>query len=449
MPEEKNKKQEKLEYLEREEIRTMQKDIAKLRELEAKKEREKIGKIKTEEEVKKEGERQERAKREAEERKLMEEKAKRKDEELKKMRGEREKKTKILEKEDIKKEEVRVGKFRETLQESQIREEEERRRFLARVEAKAEGKEEELKPIPLKPPTPTPPPAQKPKPTPTPPITTPTPKPEPPSPPVIPPVPPSRPAPPTPPPIPVKKARPVKLPKPFIRKPSFAQKLWFRITLTTLVLVILVALITFWYWYLIVREESILSPSPTPPTTEEPTIPLALISVDNTKVLNASALDETLKQNLGQNKFTRILIKDVVENKFWGLKEFFQYFTVNTPENFYSKVNNDFTLFIYSSQTTNRLGFVAKIIEKEEFPILLNSWETSMEKDFEILSLFLGKEGSAQVPLFKEADHQSVAFRYISFPPENFGICWALVNDYLVFTFSGESIIKTIDKINE
>ena len=42
---------EKLEFLKREEIRTMQKDIAKLREIEAQKERERIAILKTEEKI--------------------------------------------------------------------------------------------------------------------------------------------------------------------------------------------------------------------------------------------------------------------------------------------------------------------------------------------------------------------------------------------------------------
>ena len=50
------KKDEKLEFLKREEIRTMQKDIARLREIEAQKERERIAALKIEEKTKKEKE---------------------------------------------------------------------------------------------------------------------------------------------------------------------------------------------------------------------------------------------------------------------------------------------------------------------------------------------------------------------------------------------------------
>lgn len=74
---------EKLEFLKREEIKTMAKDIARLQEEEARKERERIAVLKTEEETGIEREKVERIKREAEERKKLEEEVKQKAEVLK------------------------------------------------------------------------------------------------------------------------------------------------------------------------------------------------------------------------------------------------------------------------------------------------------------------------------------------------------------------------------
>lgn len=82
-PEEKS---EKKEFLLREEIRTMKKDITKLQEAEAQKERERIAALKTEEEAKKEREKTERVRRKAEERrKNVEEKVRGKKEEAKEL----------------------------------------------------------------------------------------------------------------------------------------------------------------------------------------------------------------------------------------------------------------------------------------------------------------------------------------------------------------------------
>lgn len=65
-------KEEKLEFLKREEVRTMAKDLARLREQEAKKERERIAKLKTEKEARLERERLEKLRKEAEERERLE-----------------------------------------------------------------------------------------------------------------------------------------------------------------------------------------------------------------------------------------------------------------------------------------------------------------------------------------------------------------------------------------
>ena len=72
-----------------------------------------------------------------------------------------------------------------------------------------------------------------------------------------------------------------------------------------------------------------------------------------------------------------------------------------------------------------------------------------MEKDFEKLLLTLGKEGPAARSAFSSASYRGRTFRYLSMPPENFGLVWAISGDYFLLTFSGESMIKTIDKLTQ
>jgi len=417
--EEKEKKEEK-EFLARSEIRTMKKDIASLRETEATQERKKVAGMKTEQELHKETEKQSQAQKEAMTRQIAETEAQKRVGEVKKLREEREEKVAIAAKTEAEKEEKKAEGFKELLKETQTREEAERKRFLARVEAQAEGKE--VPPAPTPPPPPTAPPEK--------------PSEEP------------------------KKPKPLqilkKIPKPAFRRPSFgrptfAQKLWIRVVLTLLVLVIIGAIGTFWYWYLNVREAP--APEEEIPVeiieegVAELVIPPALISIEASQTLEFSLLGQILQEDL-DTKFTRLIIKDSVENKVFGLREFFEAFEVKTPETFYNKINNDFTLFIYSSRETNRLGFITTVAEVDLF-YLLKYWESTMEQDFEILSVFLGKTSPTLVPYFREVSYKNTAFRYLSFPPQNFGICWAITDGYFIFTFSGESIIKTIDKINE
>ena len=134
-----------------------------------------------------------------------------------------------------------------------------------------------------------------------------------------------------------------------------------------------------------------------------------------------------------------------------NLKEILDSFQVKTPEQFYQKLNTkDFTFFIYSQKKEgNRLGFLTKIQEKEGLEDLLKSWESTMEKDFDNFFTILDKKGSALSPSFKEVKYKEITFRYLTFPQPNLGICWAISDGYFIFNASGESMLKTIEKLLE
>ena len=252
LPEEIKEGKETKEFLARKEIRTMRKDVSKLQEAGAREERDRIAKLKTGEEERVEKEREQRARREAEERKKAEIESREKEKGLEEMKKEREKRIEVMTEEKLKKEELRAEDFKEKIQEVQTKEEEERRKFLERVESKAEGKETPLSPLPPVIPRPAPAPSQ-----------------------------------------PLEKEKPEKLPeKPsaesshygpyqvLSKKPSFFDKLWIRAIVSLLVLAILAGIATFWYWYFQVRqvfkegiqEEAPEEISPESPAVIEPTI---------------------------------------------------------------------------------------------------------------------------------------------------------------------------------
>ncbi len=405
--EKKQSAKEEKELLAREEIKTMKKDTSRLRETEAGQEMERIAKLRTEQEIQREKERQIKAQEMAAARQKAETEAQKRVEEVGKLRDEREKKEEIITKETARKEEGRAAGFKDLLKDTQNREEEQRKRFLARVEAQAEGKEAPAAPSPLPPPI---------------------------KPPLKPPEKPTEP-------------KPSLIPKPSFKKPPSNKRIWLKVILTLLTLAILGAIASFWYWYLVVREKT-TTPEPEE-IVEELIIPPALIATEDSWTIEFPSLSQVLQEDLGEGQFTRLVIKDEFENKAWGLREFFEVFGVETPATFYDKINNDFTLFIYSSQGINRLGFVAEVTEFDLISLLADWEATTMEQDIEDLAVFLGKTGPAGTAAFKEATYKGTAFHYLSLQPENFGLCWAMTDNYFIFTFSGESIIKTMDKINE
>jgi len=249
--------------------------------------------------------------------------------------------------------------------------------------------------------------------------------------------------------------------RPVLQKPSPVEKYLIRILLSFVILIGLGVLFTFWYWRFTQKK----SPNNTPVTQEEPppavrevtppeeeSIPVSLIPTENSKVLEISkpeaapdALSAVLKENLGENKLTRIAFKDTSNGHFLKLKDFFAVFAIKSPENFFDKFEENFTLFIYSAQSTNYLGFAAKIKDSIGFTDFIKSWEKTMETDFDSFLIFLGKKQNTKMEVFEETKYKDLALRFLSFPQKDFGICWTIQKDLLVFTFSGKTMVKIVD----
>jgi len=195
---------------------------------------------------------------------------------------------------------------------------------------------------------------------------------------------------------------------------------------------------------------------------QEITPPEALIAVSETKVIEISSeenlndvLTLALKENFSSNQFTRIVFRNKGETTFLGLADFLNNLGVIVPSEIKENLEKDFTLFVYPlsnplfSTTTNknRLGLIAKIKEGKNLSDPLLLWEVTMESDTEKFFLALGKTEPITGRTFEQTTYKGAIFRYLSFPQEDFGICWAIVNNYFVFSSSGEATIKVIDKI--
>ncbi|OGZ19353.1 MAG: hypothetical protein A2Z68_02315, partial [Candidatus Nealsonbacteria bacterium RBG_13_38_11] len=172
-------------------------------------------------------------------------------------------------------------------------------------------------------------------------------------------------------------------------------------------------------------------------------------AAETIEITNIAAIPQLLSQIMQKtyetDGYTRILFQNTAENKIVGLKEFLTAFEVKIPEEVSAGLNDDFTLFVYSSKGVNRLGFVTKTNTDIATPML--AWEKTMEADTEILFIVLGKESKALASSFKNSSYQGQTFRFLTISKEDFGICYALFDDYFVFTTSFESIKKTFEAI--
>jgi hypothetical protein len=77
------------------------------------------------------------------------------------------------------------------------------------------------------------------------------------------------------------------------------------------------------------------------------------------------------------------------------------------------------------------------------------SWESTLEGDIGGFYVLLGKKSASSEKLFKESTVGENIFRYISYTEPNLGVCWSIKDNYLIFTTSGESIIKIFDKLKD
>ena len=413
-----DQKEEK-DFLAREEIKTMQKDMSRLREIEARRERERVAKIKTEEEIVRDQERQKLAQQASLERNSAEKEAKEREERIMKMREEREVKEKTFGQAQIEKKETAAGEFRGVLRETQNKEEELRKRFLERVEARAEGKEEvsALPPLPSLPPTP----------------------------PVI------------------KERKTAEIAKALFKKPSSGQKVWIRLILSLLAVSGLALGATFLYWYFSVRptpppvqEPEVTTPITTNPEVKELVIPPSLFYIESSQTLKISETSEVpfllfqaLQGKTEVGSVNRVLIEDTKNIEILGAKEIFDSFDITTPEGFYEKLATSTTLFVYSQEEGNRLGMVIEITDKEGFVEMMSLWEETMEEDLKGFFELLDQTEPALYSYFRDATYQETAFRFQTFSRQDIGIVYSIFDDYFILTTSWKSMEKALDKLRE
>jgi len=249
--------------------------------------------------------------------------------------------------------------------------------------------------------------------------------------------------------------------RPEKKPPSHFEKVFIRVALAVFIFLILVLVFALVYdWHKLLPEEKPAIEKVTEETVKEKaeeSLPPALIPFKNTKVVEISSWDDLpqtisglVTAPLGENEFIRIVIKNATENKFLTLEEFLKAFEIKAPEDFPPKLTGRFDLYVFARKEVNRVGFAVEIKNKEGLPELLKSWEKTMESDFENLSEAEGKKFPAPEPNFKEKNYRGNIFSYITFSPlpDYFGICYGMLDDYLIITSSCHNTLDLYDLLS-
>jgi flagellar basal body-associated protein FliL len=242
------------------------------------------------------------------------------------------------------------------------------------------------------------------------------------------------------------------------QKPTFREKLWVRILIIIIVFVLLTGVVSFWYWFFNVRSQ--------PPVEEkgpedqvplgDVVIPETLFPVDSIKVVLISGpeevpqlLSQALEEQADQGKFKRVIVK--TKSRVLNLKEFFQSLLIEMPEDFYLRIAQDFTLFIYPQSQGNRLGLVTKVLDKPGLEGFFALRETTLEHDLDGFFELQGKDEPGIVSYFRNASdvsgYSGPNFRYQTLTTSDLGICYFVSDDYFVLTSSWNSMEKVLKKL--
>lgn len=251
------------------------------------------------------------------------------------------------------------------------------------------------------------------------------------------------------------------IPKAFRRQPAW-QKIIIRIA--AVLLALFAAGFIYWFFFALKntgpsslpQEEE---PSQTEGQKEEPEqmfINPSPILTDSTTTLGIETTAEIpqalltfLAEKPTEEGFIRILFKDNSANKIVQLKGFLEAFGTSYPEDLFGKVKDEFTLFSYYGNGNHRLGFVAGVQNAEGLPALMKAWEITIEQDTNNLFQVLGKTDKSLIPYFRQVNYKGAFFRFLTISRADFGICYALPDDYLVFTTSFESMQKVINQLTQ
>ncbi len=284
-------------------------------------------------------------------------------------------------------------------------------------------------------------------------------------------------------------------------KPSKKTKLGLRIGIVITVLTILSGVATFWYWYLVIKnqppsvlnclEDSDCSSGETciqgvcvskeeekeeecqndddcqsgmickegKCITKKPedNIPPSLLLVNETKILGFSdkkellhLFSQVLKEWQKKGEFIRLVIKSS-DNKLFGLRDFLETILVRLPEEFYEKVDDNFTLFIYSQDQGNRIGFITKIKDYKDLEDILRKEEAKMKDDFQPIFSLMGYNKAPIVSYFRDSaavrGYTGPNFRYQTISKDDVGILYLISGDYFVFTTSWKSMEEIVKKL--
>jgi len=198
--------------------------------------------------------------------------------------------------------------------------------------------------------------------------------------------------------------------------------------------------------------ESPFKPEPTPKPLEI-YIPPSLILADSVlgiEISNNSEIPEAIRQSLSQGlakeTFIRVIIENKEENKASDLLDISQGYGIDVVSSVIEKIDVDnFNMFLFLQKEGRRDVFIVKTNDKEGLLNQLRLWEDKIINEGLYVS---GKKVDTIGSSFNDYSFEDgFSIRYLTISKEDKGICYGFFDDFLILSSSFKSIEKTNQKL--
>jgi beta-N-acetylhexosaminidase len=189
----------------------------------------------------------------------------------------------------------------------------------------------------------------------------------------------------------------------------------------------------------------------TPTSTPGISLPPSLILTKDTELVDISSneeipaiLERLTKTDIPVGSFFRVAIKNSKENRWASLSDLASAFNIDAPSEIFGKLDPNFTLAIFSQKEGRRIALIAKTTDSLGLINLLKSWDKSIAKEAVAVG---GKNFTPLTSFFRIAKDQGTYFKYLTFSKNDLGVVYLVLDDYFVLTSSFESMKKVIDEL--
>ena len=167
-----------------------------------------------------------------------------------------------------------------------------------------------------------------------------------------------------------------------------------------------------------------------------------------TKGSDLSSLLTQVLRSEQQPNFTQLLFSQRENNELVSSgSEFFSLFGISLPPDIAPHFSNDSFFFLYSYERGNKFGMIVKTPSPETAQVALKAWESQAEQNLAPVMSFWGIKESAYTTAWRSTAHFGVEIRFQTFTLEDYGIVYAVVDNYIIFASSHEATQAAIEAL--